>query len=264
MLEDGRVQVHAAAARSFNGRSVKLQRKTPSGWSTLAKLTLNSRSTAPVPRAVLPFGKSKLRAAMSVNQAGAGYLGGFSRTTVYPARWVSIALSGPEIVHGESATLAGRISLKQPGMALTIFSRSLAKPEFQQLATVTTGTEGRWSLRTSPKIGTAYQAEFRLAKSPVVAVGVHPAIKARIVSGARLWVHVDAGRSFKGRDVQVQKLTDGTWTTIAKQALNRRSETVFPVSMLPGGTSTLRVAMSVNQAGVGYLGAMSNSFVYQR
>jgi hypothetical protein len=62
----------------------------------------------------------------------------------------------------------------------------------------------------------------------------------------------------------VQKLTDGTWTTIAKQALNRRSETVFPVSMLPGGTSTLRVAMSVNQAGVGYLGAMSNSFVYQR
>jgi hypothetical protein len=264
MLEDGRLQVRATAARSFNGRSVKLQRKTPNGWNTLTKLTLGADSTAPVPGAVLPFATSKLRAAMSVNQAGMGYLGSFSRTTTYPARWVSIALSRPEVVYGQATTLAGRISLEQPGMTLTIYARSLAKPEFQPLATVTTGTGGRWSLRTTPAIGTAYQAEFRLAKSRAVAVGVHPTIEARVVSGARLAVRVEAAREFKGRDVQVQQLTGATWTTVAKQALNGRSGTVFPASALPGGTSTLRVAMSVNQAGVGYLGAISDSFVYQR
>lgn len=77
-------------------------------------------------------------------------------------------------------------------------------------------------------------------------------------------MRVDAGTSFKGRDVQVQQWTGGRWTTVAKQALNGRSETVFAASALPGGTSTLRVAMSVNQAGVGYLGSTSDSFVYQR
>ncbi len=264
MLDGGRLQVRATAARSFNGRSVKLQRATPGGWTTLTKLTLGKGSAAPVPSAVLPYGKSRLRAAMSVNQAGMGYLGSYSRTTVYPARWVSIALSRPEVVYGESTTLVGRISLKQPGMALTIFARSLAEPELQRLATVTTGAGGRWSLRTTPRNGTAYEAEFRQAKSRVVAVGVHPTIATRIVSGARLWVHVEAAKSFDGQDVQVQQLTGGTWTTVAKQTLNGRSETVFPAASLPGGTSTLRVAMSVNQAGVGYLGAMSDSFVYQR
>jgi hypothetical protein len=147
---------------------------------------------------------------------------------------------------------------------VTILSRSLTKPQFQKLATVRTGADGRWALRTTPKIGTAYQAQFRNAMSRVVAVGLHPTVKARIVAGARLWVHVGAGRSFAGRDVQVQQLQEGTWVTIGKRSLNRRSETVFPAVLLPGGTNTLRVVMSVNQAGSGFLGAIGRSFVYQR
>jgi hypothetical protein len=48
---------------------------------------LNKRSAAifrPVTfRAALPRGRSTLRIAMSVNQAGEGYLGGFSRTILF-------------------------------------------------------------------------------------------------------------------------------------------------------------------------------------
>ena len=54
---------------------------------TIKRLRLTKRSTAlfrPVTfRAALPKGASTLRVAMSVNQAGAGYLGGFSRTIVF-------------------------------------------------------------------------------------------------------------------------------------------------------------------------------------
>ena len=56
-------------------------------WVTIKRLRLNGRSAAlfrPVTfRAALPSGRSTLRVAMSINQAGAGYLGGFSRTIVF-------------------------------------------------------------------------------------------------------------------------------------------------------------------------------------
>jgi hypothetical protein len=263
-LGGGRLQAHATAARSFAGQIVKLQLETPTGWSTLAQLRLNANSSALVPASAVPSGRKTLRLAMSVNQAGVGYLGAFSPPLVRPAHWVSLALSSPEIVAGQSLTLAGRLSVKQVGVPLMIMSRPISQPEFQMLATVKTGAGGRWSFRTSPGIGRAYQAQYGSAKSLVVAVGVHPAIETRILSGGRLWTQVTAGTSFKGSAVQVQRLTEGKWLTIAKRPLNGRSVAVFPVTTLPGGTSTLRVAISVNQAGPGYLGAFGPSFVYQR
>jgi hypothetical protein len=54
---------------------------------TIRRLRLNKRSAAlfrPVTfRSALPNGASTLRIAISVNQAGAGYLAGFSRTIVF-------------------------------------------------------------------------------------------------------------------------------------------------------------------------------------
>ena len=47
------------------------------------RLQGSPRSPAGTFRAALPRGRSTLRIAMSVNQAGAGYLAGFSRTIVY-------------------------------------------------------------------------------------------------------------------------------------------------------------------------------------
>ena len=75
--------------RSFAGRFVQLQRRTAAGrWVTIKRLRLNSRSAAlfrPVTfRAPFPAARSTLRIAMSVNQAGAGYLAGFSRTIALP------------------------------------------------------------------------------------------------------------------------------------------------------------------------------------
>jgi hypothetical protein len=81
-LADGRFSTRVLAARSFAGRLVQLQRRTPAGtWLTVRRARLGARSAAAF-RAQLPPGRSALRIAMSVNQAGAGYLAGISRTIV--------------------------------------------------------------------------------------------------------------------------------------------------------------------------------------
>ncbi|MHB8644050.1 MAG: phage tail protein [Gaiellaceae bacterium] len=85
-LKGARFTVHVAAARSFAGKYVKLQRLSKVGqWVTIGYARLNAGSTW-VFHPTLPRGLSKLRAAFSVNQAGAGYLGGMSRTISYRKR----------------------------------------------------------------------------------------------------------------------------------------------------------------------------------
>ncbi len=73
-----RFSTRVVAARSFAGLTVQLQRHRLNGsWLTIARARLNSNSTA-VFRPKLKRGRSTLRVAISVNQAGGGYLGGFS------------------------------------------------------------------------------------------------------------------------------------------------------------------------------------------
>jgi hypothetical protein len=58
---------------------VKLQRRTAAGrWATIVQKRLDLRSSALI--RTDPRGETTLRVVMSVNQAGAGYLAGFSRT----------------------------------------------------------------------------------------------------------------------------------------------------------------------------------------
>ena len=263
-LGDGRIRVGVAAGRSFAGRSVKLQRREAGTWSTIAQLRLSPASRALVPKALVPLQASTLRATFSVNQAGEGYLGGFSPPIVLPARWVSLSLSTPELDFGGSVLLSGRVSARTAGLPVTVLARPAAEPEFQPLASLTTGAGGRWSLTTRPKVGTVYQAQYAGADSRVLSVGIHPVPSLRIISGARVWTHVAAPHSLAGRFVQVQQLTEGQWHTIAKATLNRDNVAVFSPTELPGGASTLRIAMSVNQAGTGLMGGFGRAFVYQR
>ena len=70
--------VRVAGGRSFAGRLVQVQRWSYGHWSTIKRARLGGRSRA-VLHVVLPRGRSKVRIALSVDQAGAGSLGGTSR-----------------------------------------------------------------------------------------------------------------------------------------------------------------------------------------
>ena len=61
----------------------------------------------------------------------------------------------------------------------------------------------------------------------------------------------------------MQQLVEGQWKTVAKMPLNGGNEATFSAAAA-GRHLDLRLAMSVNQAGTGYMGAFSQPFVYQR
>ena len=57
---------------------------------------------------------------------------------------------------------------------------------------------------------------------------------------------------------------DGHWVTVKRERLNSSSTTTFRTSLLPRGHSTIRIALSVNQAGPGYLAGFSRTLGYRR
>jgi hypothetical protein len=76
-LKSGRFVSRVLAGHSFAGRFVQLQRWNGVRWVTIRRARLGLRSRTEF-RATLRKGRSTLRIAFSVNQAGAGYLGATS------------------------------------------------------------------------------------------------------------------------------------------------------------------------------------------
>jgi hypothetical protein len=99
--------------------------------------------------------------------------------------------------------------------------------------------------------------------SAPVSIGVHPSIALRQTTAKTLVVRVAGGRSFAGRLVQVQRWSNGHWSTIRRARLGSRSRAQLHV-VLPRGRSKIRIALSVNQAGAGFLGGVSRAITVKR
>jgi plastocyanin len=85
-LRRGHGVVRVTAARSMAGRKVYIQRFTRfHEWIKVRRVILGSSSARSF-RMKLPRGRYVLRAYMTINQAGAGYLDGISRNIVYRVR----------------------------------------------------------------------------------------------------------------------------------------------------------------------------------
>jgi hypothetical protein len=266
VLAGGGVRAHVDAGTSFRGRFVQLQRRSGSGgWSTFVRRPLNRLSTTNFPSSLLPGGGLRLRLAMSVNQAGAGYLGSFSPLLAYPAHALSLSMSAFKVVYGKSLDLSGRVSATKPGLGVAILARPFMQAAAQQVAIVRTGTGGHWSYRITPPFTTSYQARWGNGTSRIFTIGVRPAMLVRMLSGDRVWAHASLMRRMTGRSLEVQqRMATGAWKTVSRLPLDVKASAIFTPSMLPAGTSTLRTAISVNAAGAGYLGGFSKPFVYHR
>jgi plastocyanin len=177
---------------------------------------------------------------------------------------LTLAASSLLVVYGGGVTLSGTASSKQAGEKVTVLAQEYGKPSFTGLATVTTGSGGSWSYVAKPKIRTGYESQWNRATSAIATVGVRPLVSFRVITGHRFSTKVVAARSFAGRYVQLQRRSSlGQWVTVKRVQLNGSSAAIFRAS-LPHGTSSLRIAMSVNQAGAGYLAGMSRTIVYSR
>ena len=173
-----------------------------------------------------------------------------------PPPALSLAVSLPQVDYGTSVVLSGVVNSKKPNEQVAIAAQPWGQPSPIVLATVLTGAGGAFSYVTRPSILTTYQASWKTARSIPVQSAVRPVIT---FGRSTLWTtRVFAGRSMTRKAVQVQRLSAyGQWVTIKRVLLGDLSRSRFQLT-LPKGVSKLRIAMSVNQAGSGYLAAFSH------
>jgi plastocyanin len=182
-----------------------------------------------------------------------------------PPPSVTIGASLPIIVYGQQVTLSGAVSSGNPNEKVTIYQQPYPQASFQELTTVLTTTGGVWQvvLSPSPKILTQYQARWTGRTSITVGVQVRPRIRLSYRRG-RFFTAVQSATSHAGKFVIAQRLSRfGQWVTLKKVRLGGRSTAVFKMR-LPKGKSRIRVAMSVNQAGAGYLAGYSPTITVRR
>jgi plastocyanin len=182
-----------------------------------------------------------------------------------PPPAVTIGASLPIIVYGQQVTLSGSVSSGNANEDVTIFAQPWPQASFQQLAVVKTTTGGVWQLVLSPstKILTNYQARWNGRTSVAVRVSVRPRIRLSYRNG-RFFTAVQSSTSHARKFVIAQRYSRfGQWVTIKKVRLGGRSTAIFR-ARLPKGKSRIRVAMSVNQAGGGYLAGYSPTITVRR
>jgi plastocyanin len=175
---------------------------------------------------------------------------------------LTLGTSQPQIAYGEKVTLSGQVNSKKAGESVQLTHQPYGQASEIVLATLITGADGTFSYAVAPKILTNYRARWKTASSLVISTAVAPAISFGRLNG--FVTRVFAGRSMARKTVQLQRLSAfGQWVTIKRVSLDLNSRARFR-ALLPCGANRLRLAMSVNQAGAGYLGAFSREITYRR
>ena len=178
---------------------------------------------------------------------------------------VTLATPAFRVVYGRGVMLSGAVPIKRAGEVVTVLAQRFGEGSFRSIATVVTAADGTWRYLAKPTIGTSYRASWSRSMSSARAIGVRPAVSLRRTAVGLLATRVAGARPFAGRFVQLQRRTAaGRWVTVRRARLNLRSAALFRPASLPRGASTVRIAMSVNQAGAGYLAGFSRTIVYRR
>jgi plastocyanin len=187
-----------------------------------------------------------------------------------PPPSLAIGLDKPIVTYGTQVMVSGKAENVKPGTTVTLFAQPYGRPSPVQLAVVQSGTDGSFGYLTTPHLYTSYTASMQastgtIASAPVIAQ-VEPRVQ--LVPGKHGWMHaqVTAGKSLWHRHVFLQRLSAfGQWVNLVALPLNRASGSLFqPASHLPHGSSRIRISLSVNEAGLGLLGAHSGTQFVRR
>jgi plastocyanin len=177
-----------------------------------------------------------------------------------PPPSVTLAASAPAVFFGAGVRLTGRISSGAANQMVSIWERPFGQTSFVKAADLTTATAGVYDFPDIPNVLSEYQARWGSRTSATVAVGVRPRVS--LIRRAPWFVtSVKAGRSFAGRWVYVQRKSSlGQWVNRKKVRLGSSGARRFKMD-LPRGRHILRVFLTTNQAGTGYLWSHSRTIV---
>ncbi|MBA2361058.1 MAG: cupredoxin domain-containing protein [Actinobacteria bacterium] len=177
-----------------------------------------------------------------------------------PPPSVTIAASTPAVFFGAGVRLTGQISSGAVGQVVQIWERPFGQTSFIKAADVTTSTAGAYDYQDVPQVLSEYYAKWGSRQSAVALVGVRPRVT--LIRRSPFFVtSVKAGRSFAGRYVYVQRRSSlGQWVNRKKVVLGSSGARRFRMD-LPRGRHILRVFLTTNQAGTGYIWSHSRTIV---
>jgi plastocyanin len=179
-----------------------------------------------------------------------------------PPPAVTIGTAAPIIDYGQTTHVSGTVSSGKAGETVTVWAQPYGTVSPVQVATLLTAVNGAWDLVVKPTQLTTYFARWKSLASQPVGVQVRPTIvfgaSKRIGS-----VKVKADRSLKGRKVYLQKFSRfHEWVKVRGVILGDGSAKRFRLGLPFGGHRyAIRIFMSLNQAGAGYLDGFSRTVV---
>ena len=178
---------------------------------------------------------------------------------------VTISVSRPIVVFGNSVTVSGKVSNHKVGEKVEVLAEPSGASSFSTLTSVDTSAGGQWTDVVKPTIETAYQAKWKSATSSTVTVKVRPLITLTLVnlSTGTFSTKVAAARAFAGKFVLVQRLSSTGATKLKKVTLNTSSSATFHVRLHHGRTR-LRVVMPTSQTTPGYITGTSKVLTVHR
>jgi plastocyanin len=180
-----------------------------------------------------------------------------------PAPSVSIGASAGTVFYGAGIRLGGVISSGAANATVEIWSRPYNQASFAKATEVKTVTAGGYDWSHVPAVLTYYQARWGSRSSAIIAVGVRPRISFIRRPGWFI-TSAKATTSMAGRWVYVQrKSAFNQWVNIKKVRLGGTGARRFKMN-LRRGRHALRVFMTTNQAGAGYLWSHSRTLVYRK
>ena len=180
-----------------------------------------------------------------------------------PAPAVTIGATTPILTYGQATHIAGTVSNKKAGETVTLRAQPYGQTSPVQIATVLTTTGGVWDFVVKPTLLTAYEAHWKTLVSSKIGLAMRPNVLFSASKGMGI-VKVKSNHSLQGRKIYVQRFTRfGQRVKIKRVILGRSSQKLFYLR-LPRGTYTLRVFMSYNQVGAGYLDGFSRTVIFKR
>ena len=180
-----------------------------------------------------------------------------------PPPAVTIGAALPILVYGQSTHISGAVSSQNAGENVTIWAQPYGQASYAQIATLKTTTNGLWDYVVKPSLLTNYTARWKGTASQPIGVQLRPSVSFS-VSKRFGSVKVKSDRSLAGRKVYIQRFTRfHQWVKMRRVILGAGSQKLFRLQLKPG-RYTLRVFMSLNQVGAGYLDGFSRTVTVRR
>jgi plastocyanin len=180
-----------------------------------------------------------------------------------PPPSVSIGLSQGTVFYGRGIQLTGVISSGAANQVVEIWGRPYNQASMAKIIELRTVTAGGYDWSTVPTTLSYYQARWGSRASAIVSVGVRPRIT--LVRRAPWFVtSARASTSMAGRWVYVQRRSAlNQWVNIKKVRLGSSGARRFKLD-LRRGRHILRMFMTTNQAGSGFLWSHSRTIVFTK